>query len=101
MKVQIADSAALHLEEAYHFYEDQEYGSGKYFWDCVQKDIDKLAVTGGVHSKSRSSYYKVNCSHHPFIIYYSLQGEVVTVKAVLDGRRNPVWIKRILSRIKR
>lgn len=100
MKVQIADSAAFHIEEACYFYEDQERGAGKHFWDCVQKDIDKLASTAGVHSKRHGSYHKVNCSHHPFVIYYSLQGDIVTVKAVLDGRRDPAWIKRILSRIK-
>ncbi|QIF01374.1 type II toxin-antitoxin system RelE/ParE family toxin [Roseimicrobium sp. ORNL1] len=101
MKVAIANTATFHIEEACEFYDNQESGAGRYFLQCLAEDLDRLATLGGVHSKRLKHYHKTNCSHHPFAIYYTIDGETVTIKAVLDSRKNPVAVRRILSRIKR
>jgi hypothetical protein len=36
----------------------------------------------------------------PFFIYYRVSGETIYVDAVVDQRRNPASIKRLLLRLK-
>ena len=98
VQVQIARSAESDLLEGYVFYEQQQAGIGDYFLDSRFADIDALALYAGVHPKPDGRLHRALANRFPFAIYYGLEGDVATVVAVLDCRRNPDSITQRLER---
>jgi len=96
MIVNIASDAEEDLIEGYWFYERQSPGLGDYFRSCLIADIESLAYYGGIHAKEYGLYRSLS-KRFPFCIYYHVDGDVVTVIAVLDARRNPLWIRQRLG----
>ena len=97
MKIKILDEAQDDLIQGFHFYEGREAGLGAYFLDCLFSDIDSLLLYGGIH---QVVYGHRRClsKRFPFAIYYSVEENIVHVHAVLDCRRNPLWIRKRLKR---
>lgn len=95
MTIKILDEAQEDLIQGFRFYEGQEPGLGAYFLDCLFSDIDSLLVYAGVHAVTYA-YHRCLSRRFPFAIYYSLEGKLVRVHAVLDCRRNPSWIRKRL-----
>ena len=93
MKVEILPEAQEDLVAGFRFYERQGRGLGNYFLECLFEDVDSLTLHGGVHSKV-FGYHRRLSKRFPFAIYYRVEDEVVRVRAILDCRRNPSWIRR-------
>lgn len=99
MKLEILDLAKIDLIEGHHFYESREPGLGSYFLDSLFSDIDSLRVFGGIHRKAYKELHRALSKRFPFAIYYTLEAETVRVRAVVDCRRNPSWIRSHLRKI--
>jgi hypothetical protein len=97
MKIRILDSAKGDLEEGYRFYDSQECGIGDYFISSVSADIERLRISAGMHPIVHQDYHRALCRTFPFAVYYTKSGDVVTVYAVVDCRRDPVWIHHHLE----
>lgn len=97
MNIEILDEAQEDLIQGFRFYESQEPGLGAYFLDCLFSDIDSLLLYGGVHAVTYA-YHRCLSKRFPFVIYYSLEGQLVRVHAVLDCRRNPTWVRKRLKK---
>lgn len=93
MPVQILASAEQDLLDGHDFYEAQQESLGAYFLDSLFSDIDSLMLYAGIHPKHAENFYRMLAKRFPFAIYYDVQGEVITVVAVLDCRQNPASIK--------
>ena len=96
MKLRILESAKEDLIEGYHFYEERTPGLGTYFLDSLFSDIDSLAIYAGIHAKVHGSH-RLLSKRFPFAIYYSLYEDVILVRAVVDCRRRPSWIRKHLG----
>lgn len=96
MQINILDVAERDLEEGYRFYERQHPGLGTYFRDSLYSDIDSLSYFAGIHHQV-FNHYRLLSKRFPFAIYYELDKDAVLVKAVLDCRKNPSWIRNRLS----
>ena len=96
MKIAILEEAREDLIQGFRFYEGQEPGLGAYFLDCLFSDIDSLLVYVGIHLVTYT-YHRCLSKRFPFAIYYSVEGELVRVHAVLDCRRIPSWIRKRLT----
>lgn len=96
MKVRILESAREDLRHGYRFYEQQQEGVGDYFLDMLSAEIDSLALYGGIHAM-RSGYHRMLSARFPFAVYYRIERGEVVVRAVLDCRRDPAWIRRRLK----
>ena len=96
-QVRIIASAQQDLLDGFQFYESQEAGIGDYFLQCLMADIDALALYGGIHPKSYSDFHRTASKRFPFSIYYQFDGDTAIVAAVLDARRNPKSIKRVVG----
>jgi hypothetical protein len=94
MNVRILASARDDLIEGYHFYEELETGLGRYFLSCLYSDIERLAIFGGSHAKVYGKFHRANSNRFPFAVYNSLESDSVLVRAVVDCRRSPSWIRR-------
>jgi plasmid stabilization system protein ParE len=96
MIVEISSDAENDIREGYWFYEEQAIGLGDYFRDCIIADIDSLSFYGGIH-ETAYGYQRMLAKRFPFVIYYRVEEETVTVVAVLDARRDPSWTRNRLS----
>jgi len=95
VKVRIRPSAEGDLVDGFAFYESQQLGLGDYFLDCLFADIDSLALYGGIHRRVFGAHRALSRTF-PFAIYYDVIGDTAHVKAVLDCRRDPGWIRKKL-----
>ncbi len=96
MKVRIEAPARNDLVQGYEFYEESEEGLGEYFLASLYADIESLRIFGGIHRKEYSSLHRALSRKFPFAIYYAVEMGEVVVKAVLDCRRDPSWIRKRL-----
>ena len=97
MRLHIARSAEVDLLNGHAFYEGQQAGIGAYFLDSLYADIDALMLYAGIHPKPSGRLHRALAKRFPFAIYYDLQGDDVTVVAVLDCRQNPASIVKRLT----
>jgi len=54
-----------------------------------------LGAHGGVHAMV-FGYHRSLSKRFPFAIYYRVNADVVPVRAILDCRSNPSWLRRRL-----
>jgi plasmid stabilization system protein ParE len=97
MRIEVLDDAKDDLIDGFRFYEDQVSGLGAYFLDSIFADIDSLLLYAGAHRIVFGSH-RATANRFPFAIYYRVEGEVVRVRAIIDCRRNPTWIRRRLEK---
>ena len=93
MKIEILDDAKEDLITGYHFYEEQASGLGSYFLDSLFSDIDSLLLYAGIHRLVFGSHRCI-ATRFPFAIYYRIEADVICIRAVIDCRRNPTWIRK-------
>ena len=96
MIVDILSDAEEDLAEGYWFYERQSPGLGDYFRSCLIADIESLAYYGGIHA-IEYGFHRALSKRFPFCIYYRVDDNLVTVVAVLDARRDPLWMRQRLG----
>ena len=92
MKVMVLEEALADLTDGYRFYERQSQGLGTYFLDSLWSDIDSLCFFSGIHP-IHLGYPRLLSKRFPFAVYYRIDTDVARVRAVLDCRRNPAWIR--------
>jgi plasmid stabilization system protein ParE len=92
VKIEILPEAQEDLIAGFRFYERQAPGLGSYFRESILEDVDSLAIHGGVHAEV-FGYHRSLSKRFPFAIYYRVEANVVWVRAILDCRRNPSWIR--------
>ena len=88
MTVVILEDAAEDLESATQFYESCASGVGDYF-------LDSLVLFAGVHP-IYFGFHRMLSKRFPFGIYYEVEDDVVYVYAILDLRRDPLWLRKHL-----
>ncbi len=93
MKLRIGVAARNDLIEGYYFYEDSDERVGDYFLATLYSDIESLRIFGGIHRKAYKSLYRALSRKFPFAVYYTIENKEVVVRAVLDCRREPSWIR--------
>jgi hypothetical protein len=93
MNVRVLEDALVDLADGYRFYEKQNPGLGVYFLDSLWSDIDSLAFFGGIHPLIFECH-RLLSKRFPFAVFYRVEGGAVLVRAVLDCRRNPGWIRK-------
>lgn len=94
MRLQILDSARDDLIEGFYFYEKQDPGLGDYFLTSLYSDMEALKIFFGIHPKAYRDFHRALSNRFPFAIYYTHDTETVMIRAVVDCRRKPSWIRR-------
>ena len=97
MKLQILEAAREDLIEGFDFYESCEQGVGDYFLACLYSDIKSLRFCGGIHRRVYRDLHRSLSKRFPFAVYYTVDNDTVIVRAILDCRRNPSWIRSRLE----
>jgi hypothetical protein len=97
VKIVIQSSALVDLADGFDFYEEIERGLGGYFLDSLYSDIDSLQLYAGIHIIHFGKYHRLLSKRFPYGIYYLVKENTVLVRAVLDLRRDPKWLRRRLE----
>ena len=97
MTVAILEDAAEDMEFGRRFYESRESGVGDYFVESILSDLDSLVLYAGIH-RLHFGFHRMLSKRFPFGIYYEVEHETAYVYAILDMRRDPVWIRRELKK---
>jgi hypothetical protein len=95
--VVILEDAAADIESGRQFYEAREPGVGDYFIESILSDLGSLILFAGVHPV-RFGFHRMLSRRFPFGIYYEVEQGSAFVYAVLDMRRDPLWIRSELRR---
>ena len=72
-------------------------GVGDYFIDSILADLDSLILFAGIHP-IYFGFHRMLSKRFPFGIYYEVEDEMVYVYAILDLRRDPLWIRKRLRK---
>ncbi len=96
MKVQVLEEALDDLAAGYRFYERQSEGLGTYFLDSLWSDVDSLCIYAGIHPL-HFGCHRLLSKRFPFALYYRVELNVARIRAILDCRRNPAWIRHRLK----
>lgn len=100
MTLNVRKTALEDILNAARFYEKQELGLGDRVADFLENEILSLLTTAGIHPFSHGFYRAVVHGDFPYyVIYYSIELDVIHVRAVLDHRRNPLKLSRRLQEI--
>lgn len=97
MRVLILDRAEEDLVEGYWFYERQQPGLGDYFLNSIYADLKALEKTAGAHRIAYKNYHRALATRFPFAVYYSVSEQTAFVRAIVDCRRDPTWIREHLQ----
>jgi hypothetical protein len=97
MTVVVLEDAAGDIEAGRDFYETREPGAGDYFVDSILSDVGSLAFYAGVHRR-QFAFHRMLSKRFPFGIYYEIEGDMAYVYAILDLRRDPLWIRSELEK---
>ena len=92
MNVVVLEDAAADIESGRQFYETRERGVGDYFVESILSDLGSLVLYAGVHPM-RFGFHRMLSKRFPFGIYYEAEGDTAFVYAILDMRRDPLWIR--------
>lgn len=96
-RVLVLADAASDLECGRDFYNSQAEGVGEHFISTMISEMEKLELLHGIHSM-HFGFFRMLTSKFPFGIYYEVTGDAVEIYAVLDLRRDPLWIRGELEK---
>jgi len=97
MTVVILEDAVDDIEAGRRFYELRESGIGDYFVESILSDLDSLVLYAGIHSL-HFGFHRMLSKRFPFGVYYEAEREIAYVYAILDMRRDPLWLRRELQK---
>ena len=92
----VLDAAVDDLETGRAFYDSREQNVGRYFLDCLLADLESLKLYAGIHP-IHFTFYRALSQRFPYAIYYDVTDGIVRVAAILDMRRDPLWLRKELT----
>jgi plasmid stabilization system protein ParE len=96
MTVDFGHAAVADLAQAIAFYDAQEEGLGRRFAQEVDTVIEQIVrhPRAGVRLSKRARRWQTH--RFPYGVFYRLRGDLITVVAIVDLRRDPeTWRKRL------
>ena len=89
----VRPEAEADLSEAFGWYEMRREGLGAEFLLCVEASIASIQEHPQLYPKVRREARRALTRRFPYGVFYVLRGDLITVIAILDCRRDP----RVLS----
>jgi len=90
MKLKYTGHAKADIEIAFTWYEEQRYGLGLEFLDCVQAAIETILQMPELYAIHHASFRRALVRRFPFSIFYTIEQEnEIIVHAVFDNRQDP------------
>ena len=71
-------------------------GLGNTFLAAIDSDLQTLALYAGTQLKL-DGFYRMLIKRFPFALYYLINESSIDIYAILDCRRDPIWIRDRLA----
>lgn len=85
----IRPEAEEDLREAKKWYEQQRHRLGDEIIQCVEDVFESLVPTPEMHAKVYKDVRRAVVRRFPYVVYYRVDANQITVLAVVHGRRHP------------
>jgi toxin ParE1/3/4 len=83
------------IRTAFDWYENEQRGLGRQFLDEVRASYHRIAGSPFAYRDIRGGIRRAFVRRFPYAVYFAVEGEVVTVLAVLHLKRDPAeWQRR-------
>jgi len=93
--LRIRPEAEQDLAETKLWYERKRAGLGDDFLLCVEETLDRIQRLPTVHAPVYKDVYRAFVRRFPYVVYYRVDGNLITVLAVMHGRRQArAWQSR-------
>jgi plasmid stabilization system protein ParE len=96
MNIRLLEAAKDDLRSGWLFYERQSPGLSNTFLAAIDSDVQALALYAGTHLKL-AGFYRMLIKRFPFALYYLVNESSIDIYAILDCRRDPIWIRDRLA----
>jgi toxin ParE1/3/4 len=95
-RIDAEPSVDADIEAAFQWYESEEAGLGFEFVDELRHAYRRILNGPLKYQELRSGIRRAITRRFPYAIYFSVEGEVIVVVAVLHTARDPaVWQRRL------
>ena len=92
----ITVEAERDAQEAYDWYEKRRFGLGEEFLGCVDICIEQICRSPQSYAKVHEDYRRVKVRRFPYLIFYELTNDKVTVFCIIHSAREPSkWRERL------
>ena len=95
-RLEATPAVELDIEAAFEWYEHEEAGLGFQFLDEVRGAYVRVLDHPFGYQNLRSGIRRALTRRFPYAIYFSIEGEVIVILAILHTARDPEeWQRRI------
>lgn len=91
-------AAELDVAKAQLWYEEQQTGLAARFHRELSNALDRLAETPFIYPVVYRNIRRAVLHRFPFLVWYCVEGSVVTIMACTHGKANPGKIRRRLRK---
>lgn len=88
-RIVTSDIAKADVVEASLWYDDHQQGLGDQFLAELQDTIDQIVATPEIYPIIDEPVRRAFTKRFPFAIYYSIEGETLTIVGVVHAKRSP------------
>jgi plasmid stabilization system protein ParE len=85
------------VQLAFDYFQTRVGASGDKFLDRYFTTVDQIALNPWSFPLRYEDYHRALVPRSSFAVYYFQEEKRSVIAAVVDARRNPDWIRRILS----
>lgn len=88
-ELHLRDAALNDLQEAFGWYEDRRTGLGLEFIQAAYDKLDSIELNPSQYPFAIEDVRKAPLRRFPYVVYYVVLADAVSVIAVLHSRRHP------------
>lgn len=85
----VRDAARGDLQEAFRWYEERRTGLGREFVQAVRDKLEAIEQSPEQYPFAVEDIRKAPLQRFPYVVYYVILAEAVSVIAVMHSRRHP------------
>jgi toxin ParE1/3/4 len=89
MKLLYTDRSKDDVELSFAWYERQRKGLGFEFLDCVEASLQNIMNNPEMYQVRYSRFRGCPIRRFPFLIFYSIEDNVIVVQSVFHNRQDP------------
>ena len=88
-RLTVSDRAALEIVEAYEWYQEQHPGLGFEFLEALDEQFQAIVQSPQLYAQIHRGVRRALLRRFPYGIFHALQGEIISVLAVVRTSRSP------------
>ncbi|MBI1248737.1 type II toxin-antitoxin system RelE/ParE family toxin [bacterium] len=97
-EISITEDAENDIAHAYQWYERCRSGLGEQFVSCIDDRIEIISQMPELYEKVYKEFRRAIVRRFPYVIFYELSENMVTIYGVFHASRHPdTWKKRMLD----